>query len=560
MPDPSLVRFRRVVDAACAALEARRQEINDLNVFPVADGDTGDNMARTLRAVSDELERIAGDERSVDEIGRDDIVQAVARAALLGARGNSGVILSQIVRALAEEFASRPGEPIDPALVASALGRAADAAYASVREPAEGTMLTVIREVAHSVSHAVAHMDAAQTRIAPGSPDEVQDASLASLMADALEAGEQSVRRGPEQLAILRESGVVDSGGYGLVVIIGGIVAALARDQGVADSVEHHVAPRAAGRVHVMESSVYRYCTNFAVTGDELDASRWTTSLERRGDSVLVVGDASTLRIHVHTDDPQDVIALLGEVGEVIDVEIEDMHEQTAARNERLGHHDAPGLTVAVSDGAACGVVAVAGGDGIARLLAGLGATVVDGGPTLNPSTDELLAAIEMAHEPEVLVLPSSANVILAAEHATRLSSKPARVVPVTSQQAALSILVAFDATSGVATNELLLTDALEAVRSGGVAPAARPDAEGRFTVGDAVGYVGDELVAWGEPEPTLRQVLESLGDGAELVTCLVGDGAPLPSDRIRQMAPRDAELELHDGGQPNWWWLISAE
>jgi DAK2 domain fusion protein YloV len=560
VPDPSLVRFRRVVDAACAALEARRQEINDLNVFPVADGDTGDNMARTLRAVSDELERIAGDERSVDEIGRDDIVQAVARAALLGARGNSGVILSQIVRGLAEEFASRPGEPIDPVLVASALGRAADAAYASVREPAEGTMLTVIREVAHRVSHAVAHMDSERARIAPGSPDELQDRSLARLMADALEAGEQTVRRSPEQLAVLRESGVVDSGGYGLVVIIGGIVAALAHDQAVADGVEHHFAPRAAGRVHVMESSAFRYCTNFAVTGDALDVSRWSATLEQRGDSVLVVGDANTLRVHIHTDDPQDVIALLGEVGEVIDIEIEDMHEQTAARNERLGHHDAPGLIVANADGAACGVVAVASGEGIARLLAGLGATVVDGGPTLNPSTDELLAAIAATGEPEVLVLPNSPNVILAAEHAARLASKPTRVIPVASQQAALSILVSFDPSSGAEVNERQLSEALAVVRSGGVARAARADAQGRFAAGEAVGYVDDELVAWGEPEPTLRQVLESLGDGAELVTCLCGDGAPLPADRIRQLAPREAELELHDGGQPNWWWLISAE
>ena len=156
MADPSIERFRRVVSAAAAHLEERRKEVNDLNVFPVADGDTGDNMALTLRAVSEELDRLDG--QMVDEIGRTELVNALARAALMGARGNSGVILSQIVRGAAEELASRPGELVDPMLVAAAFARAADAAYESVREPAEGTMLTVFREMAHSISRRLAHM------------------------------------------------------------------------------------------------------------------------------------------------------------------------------------------------------------------------------------------------------------------------------------------------------------------------------------------------------------------------------------------------------------------
>ena len=160
MADPSIERFRRVVRAASAHLDERRQEVNDLNVFPVADGDTGDNMALTLRAVSEELDRLDG--QMVDEIGRTELVNALARAALMGARGNSGVILSQIVRGAAEELASRPGELIDPVLVAASMARAADAAYESVREPAEGTMLTVFREMAHSVSRQLAHMDQAR--------------------------------------------------------------------------------------------------------------------------------------------------------------------------------------------------------------------------------------------------------------------------------------------------------------------------------------------------------------------------------------------------------------
>jgi dihydroxyacetone kinase-like predicted kinase len=191
MADPSIERFRRVIRAAATHLEERREEVNDLNVFPVADGDTGDNMALTLRAVSDELDRIDG--QMVDEVGRTELVDALARAALMGARGNSGVILSQIVRGAAEELASRPGELVDPVLVAAAFARAADAAYESVREPAEGTMLTVFREMAHSISRRLAHMQ--ETRLPRETTPAEQDALLADLLEGAVRDGERAVAR-----------------------------------------------------------------------------------------------------------------------------------------------------------------------------------------------------------------------------------------------------------------------------------------------------------------------------------------------------------------------------
>ncbi|MBK5231188.1 MAG: DAK2 domain-containing protein, partial [Thermoleophilia bacterium] len=332
MPDPSLIRFRRIVEAACKALEARREEINDLNVFPVADGDTGDNMARTLRSVLDALDDMTADGRAIDEIGRDEIVQAVTRAALLGARGNSGVILSQIVRGLAEELASRPGQPIDPALLASALGRASDAAYQSVREPREGTMLTVIREIAHRVSYLVAH---SETRGGEPMDADTQERVLADLMLGAVSVGEDSVARSPDLLPLLKESGVVDSGGYGLVVIMSGFLGALSGDSEAPNRVRHYIAPHASGGEH-HSSTLYRYCTNFAVTGNQLDPRRFQDELERLGDSVLVVGDDKTLRVHLHSNSPDSAMALFEEFGVVVDVELEDMHEMTAARSARL--------------------------------------------------------------------------------------------------------------------------------------------------------------------------------------------------------------------------------
>jgi fatty acid kinase len=547
LADPSLVRFRSVVQRSLAELEARRQEVNDLNVFPVADGDTGDNMALTLRAVVDELDSMNGD--PIDQTGRDAIVSAVARAALLGARGNSGVILSQIVRGAAEELASRPGELVDPILVSAAFARAADAAYASVRDPAEGTMLTAVRAMASRVAHDLAHMDV--RRLGPDATATEQDELLAEVLENALEAGKEAVDRGPEQLAILRESGVVDAGAYGLTVILAGCLAAL-RDE--AAELEHHYAPAALHRPE-HESSSFRFCTNFAVTGENLDAVGFTPLLEDLGDSVLVVGDDRTLRVHVHTDEPGRAVAVFEEVGEVSRLDVADMREQVADRSARLGAGDA-----ADASDATCAVVAVASGPGVKRLYEELGVLVVDGGATMNPSTYELLAGVHAAAGAEVLVLPNSPNVILAAERAAELSDKPVRVVPTTAPQEGLAALLAFDARRGCEDNAEAVRASAAALSIGGVAPAARDDVRGRFTAGDAVGYAGGELVACGDPAETLALTLAQLADGAELLTCIAGEQPPLGRADVEARAPDGVEVEYHEGGQPAWWWLLCAE
>ncbi len=546
-PDESLLRFKRVVAAALSELENRRQEVNDLNVFPVADGDTGDNMALTMRAVLDELDAL--DDSAMDAVGRGAIVSAVARAALLGARGNSGVILSQVVRGAAEELASRPGELVDPVLVSAAFARAADAAYASVRDPAEGTMLTAVRAMATRVAHDLAHMDT--QRLGADATPEAQDALLAEVLENALEAGKEAVQRGPEQLAVLREAGVVDAGAYGLTVIIAGCLAAL---RGLATpELEHQFAPAALHRPE-HESSSFRYCTNFAVTGEGLDGRHFTPLLEQLGDSVLVVGDEQTLRVHVHTDDPDSAVALFESAGEVSRFDVADMHEQVAERSARLTGE------ASQADQATCAVVAVASGDGVKRLFAELGVLVVDGGPTMNPSTYELLAGIHAAPGNEVLVLPNSPNVILAAERACGLSEKPAAVVATTAPQEGLAALLAFDPGRPAQANATAVSSAAEALRIGGVAPAARDDVQGRFMAGDAVGYAGGELVAWGDPAATLAATLGQLVDGAELLTCIAGEAPPLDEDDVQARVPDGVELEYHEGGQPAWWWLLCAE
>ncbi len=623
MSDSDLARFRAAVAGGLAHLESRRQEVNDLNVFPVADGDTGDNMALTLRAVLDELDRLQERHGSgtIDEIARAEIVESVARAALLGARGNSGVILSQLIRGAAEELVSRPGELVDATLIGAAIANAADRAYSSVRDPAEGTILTVAREMARMIASDVAHAPGS-TRLEPQTAPELQDRLIAETLQRGVIAGQEAVKRGPELLAALREAGVVDAGGYGLTVVFAGVIAALRGEQ--PPELEHHAPARITHPQHT--SGTYRYCTNFAVTGADLRSAAFIEPLEAIGDSVLVVGDSSTLKVHVHTDEPERAMALFKQAGEVSRVDVADMRAQVAERDERIGigaTASANGHSPQVDEGAAriapehtsvngsgsrdagreqpimpdhagaangsgprasangggpavsppsgaasaatrtrCGALAVVTGAGLTRLLQGLGAHVVDGGPTLNPSTHELLAGIHEVPAEEVVVLPGSRNVVMAAERAAELSEKQVVVVPSLSQQANLAAAVALLPDKAVEQNAAAMAAAIERLRIGAVAPAARDDAKGRFAKGDAVGFVEGEVVAWGPPDRTLLTVVQQLGERAELVSVLSGQGAPLAFAQIEAMidGSLQAEVELREGGQPAYWWLLSAE
>jgi DAK2 domain fusion protein YloV len=562
--DTNLVRFRAAVAGALAHLESRREEVNDLNVFPVADGDTGDNMALTLRAVLAELDRLQGvngHQRTIDEIGREEIVQSVARAALLGARGNSGVILSQLIRGAAEELVSRPGQLIDATLIGAALANAADRAYASVREPAEGTILTVAREMAHKIMTDVAHSPD-DTRLGPATDPATQDIAIADALERAVATGQESVKRSPELLAALREAGVVDAGGYGLTIMFAGVVAALRGEE--APELDHYAPARITHPQHV--SGTYRFCTNFAVTGSGLNAGAFVEPLEELGDSVLVVGDASTLKVHLHTDEPEHATALFAKVGEISRLDIADMRLQVAERDERMldavhaNGASGAGATVAAAPRARCGALAVVSGDGLARMFGELGVCTIDGGPTMNPSTYELLAAIHEVPAEEVLVLPSSPNVTMAAERAAELSDKQVLVAPAAGQQAGLVAAVALGADRSVEENAQALIGALAHVRTGAVAQAARDDAQGRFRRGEAVGFIAEEVHAWGDPAQTLRAVIASLAEEAELISCLAGEGAPLAPAEVEAMVNGDAELELRDGGQHAYWWLLAAE
>ena len=512
-------------------------------MFPVADGDTGDNMALTLRHVIDELDRL--EQASVDgDPKRPEIVRAVARAALMGARGNSGVILSQIVRGAAEKLATPPGRLIDPEMIEAALTNAADAAWASVREPAEGTMLTVARAMAEAVQERRAHWNTHHLET-EATADE-QNALLAEMLAAALFAGEEALRHTPEQLEVLADAGVVDAGGLGLVVIVRGALAALAGESVTLPEIEHY-APARLSDVHHAESQ-YRYCINFIVLGEGLSTTAHMSALEEIGDSVLVVGDEATLKVHVHADDPGAARSIFDGIGSIEREDIADMREQIAEREARLRD-------------TTTGVLAVVSGRGDAEALLGA-----------RRARDRRRADDEPLHErpparaskrrgtDEVVVLPNSKNVHMAAEEAARLSEREVRVVPTVSQQGALAALVEHDPTATAEDNAARLTDALGYIRVGGVAPAAKDDPEGRFVRGDTVGFEEDEVVAFGGTGSTLAATVARLADGAEIVTVIEGEMPPIALDDLDLDLPDDVELELHRGGQPSWYWLIAAQ
>jgi DAK2 domain fusion protein YloV len=503
--------------AAFAALEASRQRIDDLNVYPVPDGDTGTNMTETARAVVAALER-----------GEKDVV----RASLMGARGNSGVILSQIVRGAVEAL---PEGEIDSQALARVLRGASDAAYAAVRNPQEGTMLTVIRELAEK----------AEELAAAGVP---LDEALARLV----EHGESALARTQEQLDVLRQAGVVDAGGAGIVEILRGI-AAHVRGEPLPEG------PSATGALPLeavhLEPSKYRYCTSFFVEGDAVNPEDFEAKFSELGDSLLVVGAPGAVKVHVHTDEPGRALAFATTAGEVEEIDIKNMHVQTTERTQRLERE--AGVT---------GAVAVVSGDGNCRLFESLGAACVEGGESMNPSTADIAAAIESLPESGVIVLPNSKNVVMAAEQAAEAVDKEVRVVPTHTLQAGLGALVAYDPQRPVDENAAAMKEAAAAVRSGGVARASRSASIGPVEVeqGQFLGLVeGEPVTAGPELAPVAREVVERLLQAdAEVLTILLGEEAGDTDalvDRIRVAHP-ELEVEVHEGSQPHYLLLFGAE
>ena len=529
--------------------------INLLNVYPVPDGDTGTNMSRTLDAVVTELE---GADHALEPT-----CEAISHGSLMGARGNSGVILSQILRGLVTTL--RTATPGSATKVAAALKAASVASYEAVLKPIEGTILTVVRETA----------DAAQRAASDG-------ATLAAMLHVARAAGRKALANTPEQLPVLKDAGVVDAGGAGFMLLMDAALhvvdgeplpepsEASGPSQEQLDAVSHRAST--SGEVDVSE---LRYEVMFLLNIEDAKSKEFMQAWGKIGDSIVVVGGDGLYNCHVHTNDIGAAIEAPLELGgkpfkiRVTDL-FEEMEEEHAQREAQMGAASKRPSAVSALPAVECAVVAVCSGDGLAELFGQMGVQgVVTGGQTLNPSTAELLDAVEHMNSQQVIILPNNKNIIPVANQVNALTKKEVRVVPTCSMPEALAALVSYDPEAEVDANCEAMSDAAKSVATGEVTQAVRDtntDA-GEVKNGDWIGLVrGDGVVAIGSTMVVAAtQLLDQLLSGkGELLTVITGNlaTARATEEIIAYMADKHpgVEVEVHPGGQPLYPFLFGVE
>ena len=533
--------LKEMFAAATAWLEKSAADIDALNVFPVPDGDTGTNMLLTMRSTMEEAYRAPDDSAS-------GVAQAMARGALIGARGNSGVILSQIWNGLAQGLADK--ESVNGSELADALLKASVVAYKGLSNPVEGTILTVIREAA-----AVAREHASN----------VSDDAV-SVVEATVGAAKESVANTPTLLPVLMEAGVVDAGGQGLYTILEGALhylkgeveqLKLRRPWMVASSVPLTAkVPQMVGA----EEVPYGYCTNFVIKGERLDPDKLRKRLEKRGQSVIVVGDDSAVRVHIHTLDPGDIVSYVIPLGTLHEINIRNMDEQyrdfLEMQKERM-----PAVEIAI--------VAVVAGDGLSNVFTSLGATVVvPGGQTMNPSTKDLLQAVEAVPSEKVVILPNNKNIVLTANQVQSLTTKTIEVVPTKTIPQGVAALLAFDYEADMETNAQNMKRAQSAVKSIEVTRAIRSTRLGGLDIKkrQAIGFLDGDLVAVSDKtDAVLNEVLVRVNlDGVEVVTIYYGaDTKPAEAEQvgttIREQHSQ-LQVEVVQGGQPHYNYIASVE
>jgi len=533
--------LREMFAAATTWLEKSSADIDALNVFPVPDGDTGTNMLHTMRSTLEDAQQAT--DHSISGLA-----QAMAKGALVGARGNSGVILSQIFSGLSQSLADK--ESITGKELADALTRASTVAYAGLSNPVEGTILTVIREAA----------EAAQAHAATVSDDVV------SVVEATVNAAKESVANTPTLLPVLRDAGGVDAGGQGLYTILEGVLhylkgeveqLKLRRPWMVASSVPLTAkAPQMVG----VEEVPYGYCTNFVVKGEGLHPDKLRKRLEKRGQSVIVVGDDSIVRVHIHTLDPGDVMSYVVPLGTLHQINIRNMDEQyrdfIEMQKERM-----PAVEVAI--------VAVVVGEGLANVFTSLGATfIVPGGQTMNPSTKDLLQAVDLVASEKVIILPNNKNIVLTANQVQSLTQKTIEVVPTTTIPQGVAALLAFDYEADMETNAQNMNKAKAAVKSVEVTRAVRSTRLGGLDIKkkQAIGFLDGDLVAVGDkPDAVFQDVLTRVNlDESEVITIYYG--ADSTSAEAEQVAAAineqhsQLQVEVVQGGQPHYNYIVSVE
>ncbi|MFO8143864.1 MAG: DAK2 domain-containing protein [Dehalococcoidales bacterium] len=534
--------LRDMVVVATDWLEKNAADIDALNVFPVPDGDTGTNMLLTMRSTLEEAYRAPDNSTSA-------VAQAVAKGALMGARGNSGVILSQIWNGIAKGLDGK--DHCSARDLAEALVRASEEAYNGIANPVEGTILTVVKDAA---SAAKAEADSGND-------------NMVAVMEAAVNRARDSVSNTPRLLSVLREAGVVDAGGQGFHTILEGALHYLGGEVDDYREAKPGIIisdlPQLAKTPQMIEAdeNPYGYCTSFIIRGQELSPEKLKVKLKKKGESLIVVGDQSTIRVHIHTLDPGNIIHMATSMGTVHQVSIQNMDEQHEEFVEMHKEKEPEEVADTV-------VAAVVSGDGIADVFSSLGALVVPGGRTMNPSTRDILQAIKPVASDNAIILPNNKNVIPAARQVRSLTDKTVKVLPTTTIPQGIAALLAFNAGLDLETNIAAMNKALSAVRSIAVTESARPARISGLHIKrkQPIGFLDGELVATGEsPIDALNNVLAGMKmDDVEIVTIYYrgNDEKADVVDFISELGKRypGLQVELVRGGQPHYHYIASVE
>ncbi|HEX9993578.1 MAG TPA: DAK2 domain-containing protein [Acidimicrobiales bacterium] len=542
--------LRAVVTRYRDALRAHQEALNRLNVYPVPDGDTGTNMALTLESVVAELGSTDGDLAAT--------CKAVSHGALMGARGNSGVILSQVLRGIADVVRANDG--VDAPACAEALSSASAAAYEAVMRPVEGTILTVVRESAAAAEEAAS-----------------EGGSLTDVLDAARGAGQQALDRTPELLPVLAQAGVVDAGGAGFLLLLDALLAVVAGrpvpEPPAAPAPEGGAATRTAGAeveaAHAGGLSDLRYEVMYFLEAPDEAVPAFKDVWAGIGDSIVVVGGDGLWNCHIHTDDIGAAIEAALDCGRPRRIRVTDLHEQVEEERwvrEAAAGGDGP---AAPSEPVPTAVVAVATGDGIRRIFHSLGVhQIVAGGQSMNPSTAQILEAVESTPAEEVVVLPNNKNIIPVAEQVDAHTAKAVRVVPTRGIAEGFAALLAYDPQASADENAAAMGEAAEAVAAGEVTMAVRDSAwdGGAIRQGDWLGLARGRIAV---VEPTLAAAATGLlddlvGDGHEIVTIIEGEGASAADTRritewLAEHRP-SVDAEVHHGGQPLYPYLFGVE
>ena len=533
---------------AARAVKERSEEINKLNVFPVPDGDTGTNMSLTLATVVSEIEALPADATMPK------LAAAVTHGSLMGARGNSGVITSQILRGLAEGLAEVEG-PADAGVVASAFRRAVKVAFAAVRKPVEGTILTVLRDVSKRA-------DMCEKKHA------TLEETLDALVAEAFE----SVARTPDLLPVLKENGVVDSGAFGFAIFLEAFCAnALGREGGVSSAADKAMA-QANAKVAIelnddWEGSEFRYCTEFLFKAEQaFDEDATRDFLATQGDCELLVGAYPDYKIHVHTDRPDHVLDHMLAIGQIFNVFIHNMDMEAHERTEKIAQDKAAEAPVKP-----LGVIAVAAGSGQAEILRSLGVdVVVEGGQTMNPSTADILAAAKQARAEQVIVLPNNGNIVMAAQSAAAAADFPMAVVTTRSVPQGFSAMFAFNPTASLEDNAAAMAEVLPGVHDGEITHAVRDSQTvngDAIHSGDVIGLVDDKVTYVGSDVCDMCvEMVKAMQADIEGDTLTILAGLDMPQDEFEALVERledavpDLDVDAHRGEQPLYPIVLSIE